>query len=288
MSTPSTNGSAPHDEEGAVAGDVRSDEPLSWDLAPGETATLEELKKRRNGSAGEELKQEPEDESDMARDMAEHGGVCPGHYNRDGSRKTGAVVYAGKGGPGYDVYIGDRVNRGGHNLPQSPWYNPFKVDSNGKYRDGTIDQVLDKYEQYLHGGAVENYKGEVFDGRGMAERLPELRDKVLGCWCAGKRGASGRLTADEPHYCHGQILLRHLERGHVHGLSTEGVDSESGIGKPDEDTEETLSTGSVDTGRRLTPDEVMRVRRLVHEGMSAKLARAEVLRKPLLDDEEEL
>jgi hypothetical protein len=87
----------------------------------------------------------------------------------------GEVVYAGKGGPGYDVYIGRRMTQGGYDLPESPWHNPFKVDE-----DGTLPEVLEKYEQYLLS------RPELID------QLRERNPKTLGCWCAGKHGAPKR------------------------------------------------------------------------------------------------
>jgi len=141
----------------------------------------------------------------------------PVSQERNGSETSetaGSVVYAGKGGPGYDIYIGDREKRGGHDLPQSPWYNPFKIDKPGKKRDGTRKEVCIKYINYLN-GPVENYKGRVFDGSHLLDRLmetdgQELDGKVLGCWCAGKDGAPEVLMATEPLpvHCHGQILLQ--------------------------------------------------------------------------------
>jgi hypothetical protein len=76
-------------------------------------------------------------------------------------------------------------------------------------KDGTPEEVIGKYERHLF-GPVENYRGEVFDGRRLWGRLPEIDGKVLGCWCAGKDGAPERLTADDPLHCHGRILLRAL------------------------------------------------------------------------------
>jgi hypothetical protein len=76
------------------------------------------------------------------------------------------------------------------------------------------------------------------------------------------------------------------ERGHVHGLSTGGVGSENGIGKPNAGDQETLSTVSTDSGnRRLTAEEVLEVRRLVRSGMSPAIARAEVLGEDGLEGE---
>lgn len=70
----------------------------------------------------------------------------------------------------YDVYVG-RGNA-------SPWGNPFREG-----RDGTRDEVIAKYERWLKS------KPE------LMAKLPQLRGKVLGCWCA-------------PEPCHADVLLR--------------------------------------------------------------------------------
>lgn len=67
----------------------------------------------------------------------------------------------------FDVYIGR----------PGPWGNPFQLGA-----DGDRDEVLTKYRAWLQRNPeiVEKAKAE-------------LRDKVLGCWCA-------------PKACHGDVL----------------------------------------------------------------------------------
>jgi hypothetical protein len=72
----------------------------------------------------------------------------------------------------YDVYIG----RG------SIWGNPFVIGP-----DGDRDQVIRKYEKHLAGSPH------------LIVRLPELRGKTLGCFCA-------------PQACHGDVLKRWAEQ----------------------------------------------------------------------------
>ena len=72
----------------------------------------------------------------------------------------------------YDVYIG----RG------SKWGNPFVLG-----KDGNREEVIDKYEEYL------------LSSPHLLVALPELKDKVLGCWC-------------KPKACHGDILAKHVEK----------------------------------------------------------------------------
>jgi hypothetical protein len=92
----------------------------------------------------------------------------------------------GRGGavPPGAVYIGDRMRRWACGLPKSKWANPFKI-----IRDGTRDEVIEKFERWL---------GEPEQANLMAA-LPELRGKDLACWCA-------------PKACHGDVLLRLANR----------------------------------------------------------------------------
>jgi hypothetical protein len=86
----------------------------------------------------------------------------------NGTRKAteGRVVHC-KRKP-FDVYIGR----------PSKWGNPFVIG-----KDGTRDEVIEKYEAWLR------------TQPDLLAALPELRGKVLGCWCA-------------PHACHGDVLVR--------------------------------------------------------------------------------
>ncbi len=67
----------------------------------------------------------------------------------------------------FDVYIGR----------PSKWGNPFIVG-----RDGDRQEVIEKY-----GGWIINQPE-------LMRALPELQNKVLGCWCWPKK-------------CHGQVLV---------------------------------------------------------------------------------
>jgi hypothetical protein len=87
--------------------------------------------------------------------------------------------------PAYDVYIGRAIPR--QRLKGSKWANPFLEDipdrpgKPGKKRAGTREVVIAKYHAYLLGNAE------------LLAALPELRGKVLGCWC-------------KPEACHGDVL----------------------------------------------------------------------------------
>lgn len=78
------------------------------------------------------------------------------------------------------VYVGRAVPRKGVN--GSPWGNPWTIG-----KDGNRSAVLYLYERWLLGNPD------------LMARLPELRGKVLACWCA-------------PLPCHADILLRLANR----------------------------------------------------------------------------
>jgi len=68
----------------------------------------------------------------------------------------------------YDVYIGR----------PGPWGNPFEIG-----KDGTREGVVEKYAEWL-----------LAQPELVEQAKTELKDKVLGCWCA-------------PKLCHGDILV---------------------------------------------------------------------------------
>ena len=73
----------------------------------------------------------------------------------------------------FDIYIGR----------PSKWGNPFSIG-----KDGSREEVIAKYHDYIM------LKPEL-----LAD-LPELKGKVLGCWCS-------------PHACHGDILVELANKG---------------------------------------------------------------------------
>jgi hypothetical protein len=74
----------------------------------------------------------------------------------------------------YDVYIGRAVPRS--SFKASIWGNPFVIG-----KDGTREEVMVKYRRWLLGNPE------------LLKKLPELKGKVLGCWCV-------------PEACHGDVL----------------------------------------------------------------------------------
>jgi hypothetical protein len=72
----------------------------------------------------------------------------------------------------YDVYIG----RG------SKWGNPFIIG-----RDGDREQVIAKYKNWIQSQPK------------LMQALPEIRGKILGCWCS-------------PYPCHGDLLAQFADK----------------------------------------------------------------------------
>lgn len=72
-----------------------------------------------------------------------------------------------------DVYIGR----------PTIWGNPFshKEGTLAKFKVATRDEAVEKYREYL------------LSSPELMARLPELKGKVLGCWC-------------HPQKCHGDVL----------------------------------------------------------------------------------
>ena len=68
----------------------------------------------------------------------------------------------------YDIYVGRPTK----------WGNPYIIG-----KDGDRDEVLRKYEEWLKSSPS------------LLSALPELRGKVLACWCA-------------PMKCHADILAK--------------------------------------------------------------------------------
>lgn len=91
-------------------------------------------------------------------------------------RKHGKVVQD------CEVYIGRRVCRGGWDLPQSIWHNPYSIKACGSAA-----------------AAVERYRHHLLRSPHLLARLHELEGKVLGCWC-------------KPGPCHGDVIVELLQK----------------------------------------------------------------------------
>ena len=86
----------------------------------------------------------------------------------------------------FDSYIGHSVRRR-PDLEPCGFGNPFRP-ARGE-RDAS--------------GAVQQYRAWIMGQPQLLARLPELRGKTLGCWCAPLGGLTGDLNG---HICHGEIL----------------------------------------------------------------------------------
>jgi hypothetical protein len=83
----------------------------------------------------------------------------------------------------YDVYIG-RARRN-QDPAECPWGNPFPVEVHGR------DKCIEMYEEWIRTQPQ------------LLARLPELRGKRLGCFCAPNLR------------CHGEVLIKLLEELHT-------------------------------------------------------------------------
>lgn len=95
----------------------------------------------------------------------------------------------------FDIYIG-RANRY-KGLKTSRWANPFRIDAKNNSRE----DVIAEYRTYLERSPE------------LLAALPELRGKVLGCWCV-------------PAPCHGDVLAELAD-----ALPTDGPAHERRTGK---------------------------------------------------------
>ena len=77
----------------------------------------------------------------------------------------------------YDIYIGR----------PSKWGNIFTHIQDGislaKYVVGSRDEAVESYREWITNG----------EGKHLLKDLPELKNKIIGCWC-------------KPQSCHGDIL----------------------------------------------------------------------------------
>jgi hypothetical protein len=80
------------------------------------------------------------------------------------------------------VYVGRAMHRGGWHLDGSPFASPFRPGA-----DCTREEVIEKYRMWLLGRPD------------LLARLPELRGRRLGCWCA-------------PLPCHAEVLAELADR----------------------------------------------------------------------------
>ena len=86
----------------------------------------------------------------------------------------------------YDTFVGR----------PSLYGNPWVVGP-----DGTRDEVIDRYETWLRTGRDFGHPKATAERREeILRRLPELKGKTLGCFCAPRR-------------CHSEVLVALAEGG---------------------------------------------------------------------------
>lgn len=80
----------------------------------------------------------------------------------------------------FDVFIGR----------PSIWGNPFshKEKTNAQFKVDSVKEAIECYRKWL------------LTQPDLMERLPELKGKILGCWCKHK--------ADD--ICHGDVLVEYV------------------------------------------------------------------------------
>ena len=108
-------------------------------------------------------------------------------------RSQGAIIQ------NCDIYIGRQISQGGWNLPGSKWANPFRVDSPGV---PDVVTAIFKYWEWIHGREPLPPGSPIYIGNpeDLRNSISEIVDRVLGCWCKGKK--------ENPNeYCHGDVLL---------------------------------------------------------------------------------
>jgi hypothetical protein len=79
----------------------------------------------------------------------------------------------------FDVYIGR----------PSIWGNPFshKIGTKAQFQVSSREEAVSKYKEYL------------LNNPHLLKKLPELKNKTLGCWC-------------KPLACHGDIIIEVLNQ----------------------------------------------------------------------------
>lgn len=77
------------------------------------------------------------------------------------------------------VYIGRDMTLYVPGAVGSKWKNPFSAKKYG------LDKCLQLYEEHL------------LSNKDLMKSLPELKGKILGCWC-------------KPNKCHGDILMKYI------------------------------------------------------------------------------
>lgn len=103
-------------------------------------------------------------------------------------------------------YVGRPVYRGSLNWKGSIWSNPFKV---GMKRHAAIRILGEDIDNEPRAETIDArlclifYKEWLREKSGLMSRIPELRSKVLGCWCIDWYPGQSQET-----FCHAIFLAQ--------------------------------------------------------------------------------
>jgi len=92
--------------------------------------------------------------------------------------------------PYYDIYIGQRIRFHPNKYPQSKWGNQFTK------RYDSIPTRIQLYAEWIQ---TQPH---------LLAALPELRGKILGCWCVEE--PIDYVRKDK--VCHGEVLLQLIKK----------------------------------------------------------------------------
>lgn len=122
----------------------------------------------------------------MVKNQSTSGSITPENGITPTSLPRTTVVHVKDG---CDEYIG----RAMPGYAPSVFQNDYRVGP-----DGTLDEVLEKYEVKLLARLEKEPD--------LRAALQRLKGKRIGCWCKRRRDTSG-----QPKRCHGDLLVRLLE-----------------------------------------------------------------------------
>lgn len=102
--------------------------------------------------------------------------------------------------PLYDVYIGRPFRYIHHTIPGANgfWGNPWNVekDENKEEIPGSREQVIDKHQEWLMSDKeIWIDERPRRSNKQVIHRLPELKGKILGCFCRPEKACHGDLLA---------------------------------------------------------------------------------------------
>jgi Domain of unknown function (DUF4326) len=112
------------------------------------------------------------------------------------------------------IYIGRRFTMGGWKLPQSIWANPYTIA-----KAGDAETAVALYDGWLLKPAQA----------WLRERLPEIAECTLLCWCAAGKPCHGNLLSFYSRYGHPDTWPEDgfsgltINRRHIETITTTGA-----------------------------------------------------------------